>query len=67
MPTLKNIGVVAVKADEWVYRMDFLYDGKIEFEIETEDDGYMTFRTFKPFGGEFVWQWADQRPDSYFQ
>lgn len=37
---------------------------EIEFEIETEDDGYMTFRTFKTFGGEFVWQWADQRPEA---
>lgn len=37
---------------------------EIEFEIETEDDGYMTFRTFKTFGGEFVWQWADQRAEA---
>jgi non-lysosomal glucosylceramidase len=37
---------------------------EIEFEIETEDDGYMTFRTFKTFGGEFVWQWAEQRPEA---
>lgn len=37
---------------------------EIEFEIETEDDGYMTFRTFKTFGGEFVWQWGDQRPEA---
>lgn len=37
---------------------------EIEFKIETEDDGYMTFRTFKTFGGEFVWQWAEQRPEA---
>ncbi len=37
---------------------------EIEFEIETEDDGYMTFRTFKTFGGEFVWQWGNQRPEA---
>ena len=37
---------------------------EIEFEVETEDDGYMTFRTFKTFGGEFVWQWAEQRPEA---
>lgn len=37
---------------------------EIEFEVETEDDGYMTFRTFKTFGGEFVWQWGDQRPEA---
>jgi len=37
---------------------------EIEFEVETEDDGYMTFRTFKTFGGEFVWQWGEQRPEA---
>lgn len=37
---------------------------EIEFEIETEPDGYMNFRTFKPFGAEFVWQWGDQKPEA---
>ena len=37
---------------------------EIEFGIETDDDGYMTFRTFKTFGGQFVWQWADQRAEA---
>lgn len=37
---------------------------EIEFNLETDDDGYMSFRTFKTFGGEFVWQWADQRPEA---
>lgn len=35
-----------------------------EFEVETLEDGYMTFRTFKTFGGEFVWHWGDQRPEA---
>jgi uncharacterized protein (DUF608 family) len=31
---------------------------KIEFEIETRRDGYMSFRTFQPFDEQFVWQEA---------
>ena len=37
---------------------------EIEFEVETEDDGYMSFRTFKTFGTTFVWPWGDQRPEA---
>ena len=37
---------------------------EIEFEIETGDDGYMSFRTFKPFGTAFVWPWGDQQPEA---
>lgn len=33
---------------------------RIEFQIETEDDGYMTFRNLKSLGEEFIWTWADQ-------
>lgn len=36
----------------------------IEFTVETEDDGYMIFRTFQKFGEEFVWGWGDQRPEA---
>ncbi len=37
---------------------------EIEFLTETEDDGYMTFRTFKPFGESFTWQWGEQKPEA---
>ena len=37
---------------------------RIEFEVETEDDGYMNFRTFESFGEEFVWQWGDQKAEA---
>ncbi len=33
---------------------------RIEFQIETEDDGYMTFRNLKSLGETFVWTWAEQ-------
>ena len=36
-----------------------------EFLIETEADGYMTFRTFKTFGETFEWpsEWGMQKPE----
>jgi uncharacterized protein (DUF608 family) len=37
---------------------------RIEFAIETEDDGYMTFRTMKTSGENFTWQWGDQKPEA---
>ena len=37
---------------------------RIEFLVETEDDGYMSFRTFESFGEAFVWQWGDQKPEA---
>jgi uncharacterized protein (DUF608 family) len=37
---------------------------RIEFVIETEEDGYMTFRTFKTFGEQFVWTWGNQKPEA---
>jgi len=36
----------------------------IEFTIETEPSGYMTFRTFKTFGDQFEWGWGDQKPEA---
>ena len=32
---------------------------RIEFEIETDPEGYMSFRTFQPFDGQFIWQGGD--------
>lgn len=37
---------------------------RIEFAVETEDDGYMAFRNFKTFGDEFLWAWGDQKPEA---
>jgi non-lysosomal glucosylceramidase len=37
---------------------------RIEFMVETEDDGFMNFRTFKTFGEEFIWQWGNQKPEA---
>lgn len=38
---------------------------RIEFVVETEDDGWMCFRTFKTFGEQFVWNWnPGQKPEA---
>ncbi|MET0771843.1 MAG: GH116 family glycosyl-hydrolase [Candidatus Limnocylindrales bacterium] len=37
---------------------------RIELTLETDDTGYMSFRTHRPFGSEFVWPWGDQRPEA---
>src|SRR5579859_1528275 len=37
---------------------------RIEFVIETEDDGYMCFRACKTFGERYIWPWGDQKPDA---
>lgn len=37
---------------------------RIEFVVETEESGYMTFRTFKTFGESFKWHWGDQTPEA---
>lgn len=37
---------------------------RIEFVVETEPDGFMTFRTFKTFGEKFIWSWGDQKPEA---
>lgn len=50
----------------YAYSLAFLFPSleremrRIEFQIETEDDGYMTFRNLKSLGETFVWTWADQ-------
>jgi non-lysosomal glucosylceramidase len=36
---------------------------RIEFEVETDERGYMSFRSHKTFGGRFVWPWADHEPE----
>lgn len=37
---------------------------RIELAIETDETGYMSFRTHRTFGTEFVWPWGDQRPEA---
>ncbi len=38
---------------------------RIEFVVETEDDGWMCFRTFKTFGEQFDWTWGSgQKPEA---
>ena len=37
---------------------------RIEFAVETEDSGYMFFRTHKTFGSRFVWGWGAQEPEA---
>ena len=36
----------------------------IEFLVETEDDGYMSFRNHHAFGEEFLWAWGDQKAEA---
>nr|MBA3947722.1 hypothetical protein [Herpetosiphonaceae bacterium] len=37
---------------------------RIEFCVETDDTGYMVFRTFQTFGEHFIWTWGDQAPEA---
>ncbi len=37
---------------------------RIEFVVETEPDGYMTFRNYKNFGEQFIWGWGEQKPEA---
>lgn len=37
---------------------------RVELAIETDDTGYMSFRSHRTFGTEFVWPWGDQRPEA---
>ena len=37
---------------------------RIEFMHETDDSGYMTFRTFQTFAEEFNWAWGEQKPEA---
>jgi uncharacterized protein (DUF608 family) len=55
----------------YAYTLAFLFPSleremrRIEFVVETETDGYMTFRTFKSFDEQFIWAWgADQKPEA---
>ncbi len=55
----------------YAYTLAFLFPSleremrRIEFVVETEPDGYMTFRTFKTFDEQFIWTWgADQKPEA---
>ena len=35
-----------------------------EFCVETGGDGAMCFRSYRPFGEQFIWPWGDQRPEA---
>ncbi|HUS13421.1 MAG TPA: GH116 family glycosyl-hydrolase, partial [Chloroflexia bacterium] len=37
---------------------------RIEFVVETEQSGLMSFRTHKTFNSRFVWGWGDQDPEA---
>jgi len=37
---------------------------RIEFVVETDERGYMCFRTHGTFGSRFVWPWSDQEPEA---
>jgi non-lysosomal glucosylceramidase len=37
---------------------------RIEFQVETEPDGYMMFRNLKSLGEEFIWTWGAQKPEA---
>ncbi|MAS38055.1 MAG: hypothetical protein CL610_28930 [Anaerolineaceae bacterium] len=37
---------------------------RIEFEVETEPDGFMNFRNFRSMAEDFVWTFADQKPEA---
>ncbi len=37
---------------------------RIEFKVETNDTGYMFFRTYQTFGEHFIWTWGEQQPEA---
>ncbi|ACZ43361.1 protein of unknown function DUF608 [Thermobaculum terrenum ATCC BAA-798] len=37
---------------------------RIEFEVETDERGWMAFRTYRTFGEQFVWPWGSQQPEA---
>ncbi|MBZ0292467.1 MAG: hypothetical protein K8L99_07840, partial [Anaerolineae bacterium] len=37
---------------------------EIEFLVETEPDGYMSFRNFRAFNEEFIWAWGEQKAEA---
>ena len=53
----------------YAYSLAFLFPSleremrRLEFEIETEADGFMNFRNHKSMGEEFLWPWGD-RPEA---
>lgn len=54
----------------YAYSLAFLFPSleremrRIEFQIETEPDGYMMFRNMKSLGEEFIWTWGEQKPEA---
>ncbi|MBX3029622.1 MAG: hypothetical protein KF809_05650 [Chloroflexi bacterium] len=36
---------------------------RIELTLETDETGFMSFRTHRTFGSEFFWPWGDQGPE----
>ncbi len=54
----------------YAYTLAFLFPTleremrRIEFQIETEPDGYMSFRNFRSMDEAFVWAWGDQKPEA---
>ncbi len=54
----------------YAYSLAFLFPSleremrRIEFEVETEPDGYMMFRNMKSLGEEFIWAWGAQKPEA---
>jgi uncharacterized protein (DUF608 family) len=54
----------------YTYSLAFLFPSleremrRIEFQIETEPDGYMMFRNMKSLGEEFIWAWGEQKPEA---
>ena len=54
----------------YAYTLAFLFPSleremrRIEFEIETELDGFMNFRNFKSMGEAFIWAGGDQRAEA---
>lgn len=37
---------------------------RVEFTVETDETGYMVFRTFQTFGEHFIWTWGNQQPEA---
>lgn len=54
----------------YAYTVAFLFPSleremrRIEFLIETDDDGFMNMRNFKSMDEEFLWVWGGQKPEA---
>ncbi|MCC6804062.1 MAG: hypothetical protein IT319_14365 [Anaerolineae bacterium] len=54
----------------YVYTVAYLFPSleremrRIEFEIDTDDIGFMNMRNYKSMGEEFVWQWGGRKPEA---